>query len=151
MKKLMTILLGVLFLGSCKDKGLEPVTGKNSKIILEDIYFQDLINGQELIGRAYFDFFVPSEDGSKVDTINWVDTFNISNPYGYTQTYDFNTPSRTQAFNFRVRFQIKGGQAKSMSVKKFYFKSQDKIHYDGKLEVNGADSSFSTPPLSFTF
>ena len=149
-------LIAALALVSCFKNDVDPVTNKNSVVKIEGITFQNLVGNTStsIKGYAKFEFYIANGTTSDItDTVNFVDSFFVTDPLNHTQTYNFDTPNKTKKIKFDVTFKIQGGgSATSVAVSKFIYKMNEVTHLETPLNFTTADGKvFTTIPQMVTF
>ncbi len=160
MKKTLLVLLpfvALTVLTSCFKSNTEPVTGKNSSLKIAGIALNNLV-GQgnvSLKGIARFEYRVQNVDtpSAPPTIITYTDTFDIADPRGYDQNYDFDTPDNTKSFVFDFKIVIGQGNAQSASIGKITYKRNGTTYLDnqGTFVASTSTTSFVLNTLSVNF
>lgn len=149
--------IAMLPLASCLKNDVEPVSGKNSVLQMEGIKFNNLITNANtnIKGFSTFDFYIAGDStGNITDTVSFTDSFYVSDPNGYTQTYDFDTPDKTKKMKFDVHFNIFGADATAsgMKIAQVQYKKNTTTHIDQPMSFTTTDNKrFDTTPIIVNF
>jgi hypothetical protein len=153
---IITPLIATLALASCFKNDVDPVTNKNSVLKIEGVVLQNFTptNTTSIKGVAKFEFYVAnSPDNTITDTVRFADTFYVTNPNGYTQNYDFDTPEKAKVFNFNINFFVEGGgSASGITATQLLYKRNGTTYLSDPLSFTTTDfTKFITPTKTVTF
>jgi hypothetical protein len=153
---IVTPIIAALALTSCFKNDVDPVTDKNSVLKIEGITLQNFTanNTTSVKGVAKFEFYVANgADNTITDTVRFADTFYVTNPEGYTQNYDFDTPEKAKVFKFNINFLIEGGgSATGITASQLLYKRNGTTHLSDPLSFITIDNvKFTTPTKTVTF
>lgn len=153
---IITPLIATLTLASCFKNDVDPITDKNSVLRVEGITLQNFVgsNTTSVKGVAKFEFYVANgPDNTITDTVKFADTFYVTNPNGYTQNYDFDTPEKAKVFKFNLNFLIEGGgSATGLTISKLFYQRNGTTHMNDPIMFSTIDNTkFTTPTVTVNF
>lgn len=143
------LLACYLVLASCNDKDIEPVTGYNSKIEINNITLTGIGMGASVTGYLSREYIIATDTTPL--TQHYTDSFEVEGN-GYNQTFHFNTPSKATTCNMQVKFKVWGSTASTVSVASFYYyKDESTVFAKTPLEISGEGRDFHSDILTVDF
>lgn len=129
---------------SCNKNELDPVTGYNSEVKLQNIQLYNLGAVSSVTGSIDFKFLLTSDTSSNItDSLKFTKSFPVSSLISNQQIY-FNTPNKTKVASFKIKYIISGGTADSVHIESFTYQKDGTTFISKPKYFNKASDSLFT-------
>ncbi len=141
------MVLSVITLAGCS-KNKIPDLGLYSDLKLSSIKVNDYTGGigNTIEGVVTFTFLKTNDTNiSKLDTVRFVDTFNVPVTTGHDQNFNFAPPANSKELNVDVSFYLNGGTASSVTMDNMEISDSNKIYLNtGTVYFQTVNNTFFT-------